>query len=242
MVALNDLITVAKFGTNEELKEMVKKGADLNERDSDGRSLLSLVSCIGRRDNAEILLSNGATFCDVQEKLYSAAEGNIPEYLLEAIEEGADVNAVSYYLEYTALMLAADNGSCETLEILIDKGADLEAKNDYGMTPLYIAAWSGKPECVKILIEKGADINACDQWGDSPAAAICGLEPPWEYAINAHSKEQLLALELLLEAGANPDLVNDDGETALDLAEKNTYISAANLLKNFCALRGKDLM
>ncbi len=51
-------------------------------------------------------------------------------------------------------------GHKEVVELLIDKGADVNAKGKYGGTPLHSAAFFGQTEIVELLIAKGADLNA----------------------------------------------------------------------------------
>ena len=55
----------------------------------------------------------------------------------------------------TALMLAAANGHTEIIKLLLEKGADVNAKNKYGSTALMFAAANGRTEIVQILLEKG---------------------------------------------------------------------------------------
>jgi len=53
-------------------------------------------------------------------------------------------------------------------ELLIAKGADINAKDEYGWTPLHYAAIKGQKEVVELLIAKGADINSKNQSGETP--------------------------------------------------------------------------
>jgi len=50
----------------------------------------------------------------------------------------------------------------------LDAGADVNAKNDYGGTPLHQAAWGGHTEVAELLIAKGADVNAKNKPGRTP--------------------------------------------------------------------------
>jgi ankyrin repeat protein len=60
----------------------------------------------------------------------------------------------------TALHLAARNGRMEVAELLLAKGADVNAATSYGETPLYTAASNCRGEFVKLLLAKGANVNA----------------------------------------------------------------------------------
>jgi uncharacterized protein len=52
--------------------------------------------------------------------------------------------------------------------LLVDAGADLNAANEDGMTPLLIAAINGHAEIVKSLIARGTNINAASYDGITP--------------------------------------------------------------------------
>ena len=56
----------------------------------------------------------------------------------------------------------------EVAELLIAKGADVNAKNDNGVTPSHLAAQKGHNEVVELLIVKGADVNAKTESGGTP--------------------------------------------------------------------------
>ena len=73
---------------------------------------------------------------------------------------GADVNAKEVGDKWTPLHNAAWGGHKEIAELLIAKGADMNAKDDEGMTPLHPAAAAGHREIAELLIAKGVDVNA----------------------------------------------------------------------------------
>ncbi|KAH7000722.1 ankyrin repeat-containing domain protein [Ilyonectria destructans] len=58
-------------------------------------------------------------------------------------------------------------GRC-IVKLLLEKGADVEAKDEYGRTPLSWAAEDGHEDIVKLLFEKGADVEAKDKHGGTP--------------------------------------------------------------------------
>ena len=87
--------------------------------------------------------------------------------LLRLLEIGADVNASQDGFGFTALMAASGNGNLETAEILLEKGAALNATFDgeRGQTALIIASEQGHLKLVKLLLSKGADKEIRDAEG-----------------------------------------------------------------------------
>lgn len=60
---------------------------------------------------------------------------------------------------HTALFYAATSGSVETIDLLIQDWADIEAQEKNGDTPLYSAVAAHKPKAVLALLKHGADVN-----------------------------------------------------------------------------------
>ena len=87
----------------------------------------------------------------------AASDGNI-ETVKQHLAAGTDVNAKN--VGSTPLHWAAKKGHKEIAELLIEKGADLNAKQNLGWTPLHNAASSGHKEIAELLITKGVDVNA----------------------------------------------------------------------------------
>jgi hypothetical protein len=91
----------------------------------------------------------------------AAAEGNIKR-VKQHLVEGVDVNAI-FKDSWTPLHMAAEGGHREMVDLLIAKGADINATagagDGVGWTPLHMAAEGGHKKVVELLILKGADIN-----------------------------------------------------------------------------------
>ena len=99
--------------------------------------------------------------------LKAAEKGNI-KAVKQAIADGADVNANDKDFVWTPLHYAVRHGHKEIAELLIEKGANVNAKNKYRTTPLHrAAAWDHK-EVAELLIAEGADVNARDNGGRTP--------------------------------------------------------------------------
>jgi ankyrin repeat protein len=120
---------------------------------------------------------------------------------------------------HTDLMCAALEGRTEAVKALLQKGADVNAKDDMGRTALMFAAINAHDETVKVLLEYGADVNTRANDGATPLmlAATCGATE---------------IVRALLNQGAdlNGSFVQT-GKTALMLAEEHGYVGIAELLK-----------
>ena len=106
----------------------------------------------------------------------------------------------------TALHFAAFFRQPEATQLLVERGADLEAVSPtFGdVTPLHSACASGERESARILLDAGADPNVRQQGGFTPLHAA------------AQNGDEELA-RLLLARGADPDAATDDGRTPRDL-------------------------
>jgi outer membrane protein assembly factor BamB len=77
-----------------------------------------------------------------------------------------------------ALWAAVRAGDVKAIETALEKGADVNARNEMGVSALWIAAGKGKKEVVELLLKKGADPNARDGiWYQTPlSSAVSGLK------------------------------------------------------------------
>jgi uncharacterized protein len=135
-----------------------------------------------------------------------------PQEVQQAIESGADVNAVSSSWKMAPLALAASyNGNAAVIQVLLKAGANT-APDEYGGTALMSAAWSNtNAEVIKALLEAGIDVNSANKSYHGRTALMFAAE-------HGRSPEVVLAL---LEGGADARAEDSDGKTALDLAQHN---------------------
>ena len=87
----------------------------------------------------------------------------------------------------------------EIVQLLLEKGAEIEARDTYGWTPLMIAIWYSTPKIVQLLIEKGAEVNARDKDGLTPLMIAAKLKALKGMGYDARSNE---IIEMLKAAGA----------------------------------------
>ena len=93
------------------------------------------------------------------------------------LADGVDVNTKDGKFGVTPLAWAVLGRQIDAVELLILKGADINAKNNDSFTPLHTAAFLGEYEIAQLLVNNGADVNATNEDGDAP---MDSLELDWE--------------------------------------------------------------
>jgi ankyrin repeat protein len=124
------------------------------------------------------------------------------------LEQGADVNARDREHGDTPLMLACSD---DMRRLLLDHSADIHARNDFGWT----AFW--RNPCA-ILLDAGADINAQDSDG-------------WTPLMKAVSRGEFGLVEWRITQGADVDVADAEGVTALSEARDLLLVVASDILK-----------
>lgn len=129
------------------------------------------------------------------------------------LEKGANVNARNQSQE-SPLHQAAEDRDAQIAQLLIEYGASPVAKDTNGNTPLHIASAYGAYQVVKVLIGIETNLDCQNNNGFTPLHYSVFDFPAWQ--INDYLK----TATILLDAGANSELCNRRGESALDLAQK----------------------
>ncbi|KAK4164777.1 ankyrin repeat-containing domain protein [Cladorrhinum sp. PSN259] len=121
------------------------------------------------------------------------------------LKTGIDATACRTKTGHTPLMEAAAGGHLDFVELLLDHGVNIEARNIKGQTALWQAAQLGKVKSVDLLLQKGADIEAQTYAGTSPLAA-------------AAARGREAAVRLLVDKGAQLN--------STDLKQQNALTNA----------------
>jgi len=210
------------------VRYLLSKGASVTARSKVGRTPLSIAAAYdGSVEIARLMIEKGADVKAVDESgasvLAIAASVNNLEVARLLVAKGADVNTTDE-LGYTPLgnAVSAGNRSAELTGLLLDHGAKVNVasgdtveivKNGKirigWMTPLLLAVPQAEYPVVEMLVKAGAKVNAKDIRGLTPLALAVATD---------HADARIV--RYLLENGADPKIVSEDGETVLDWARK----------------------
>jgi len=95
----------------------------------------------------------------------------------------------------------------ETVRLLLEAGADVNARNNFDAVPLHRACYRGHESIVRLLLDHGADVNAKDKNGNTPLH-----EAVWQANTDI--------IRLLIEKGADLQARNRQGHSPSDEAQK----------------------
>ncbi|KAI4332960.1 hypothetical protein L6164_017825 [Bauhinia variegata] len=178
-----------------------------NMTESSPRPVLEV--CQDRPNHLHRLVSEGDVrgVRDFLAKAVSVSGSNYISSLLEA--QNADGQ--------TALHLACRRGSAELVEAILEyRDANVDVLDKDGDPPLVFALAAGSPECVRSLIKRNANVTSRLRDGLGPSVAhVCAY----------HGQPDCMR-ELLL-AGADPNAVDDEGESVLHRAVSKKYTDCA---------------
>ncbi|KAF3129066.1 hypothetical protein TWF703_009096 [Orbilia oligospora] len=247
----DDQISLPSVKTSEQAK--AKPPINMEIKDGDGRTPLSLAVASGQAAVVKFLINRGADL-EAKDKsnrtpLLLAVVHEREEAIELLIDGGADLE-VKDRSGRTPLLLAVLYGRQAVLELLIERGADLEAKNKDGRTPLGLAIEEGHEAMARFLIDKGANLEAQDNDGKTILilATLYNRKAMVELLINkganleatdkrdqtplylAAFEEHHEILSLLMDGGANLETEDGCGQTPLSLASEQGSEEVVRLL------------
>ena len=208
---------------------LLAAGADVNAVGEDGRTPLLNV------------LQNGRIgLYSTNERLRGteATADSVVDLAVRLLEAGADPDAPGGWGQ-TPLHEAAEYRTPALVQALLDAGADPNATDRYGSSALHVAARAGSPEIIALLVAAGAEVDGRTEVGTSPIHVAVSSVP---YDLTGDSPQVRtgswrLRATALLEAGADPNLPDAEGDTPLHLAAQEVDTALVSVL----ATAGADL-
>jgi uncharacterized protein len=212
----------------ETTQTLIRAGANVSAANRYGVTPLSLAATNGNAVITRTLLKAGANVNapgpDGETVLMTAARAGNADVVTALIERGANVNAAETWQGQTALMWAAGENHGDAIRALVAHGADMGARSkelsfpEYryetngmavfqlpkgGWTPLMYAARQNAMDAAAALADLKADLNATTKQEGTTALQIAVINIHYDLA------------NLLLEKGADPNVVDLSGMTAL---------------------------
>ena len=139
--------------------------------------------------------------------LFAAIMARDVERVRELLDAGANVNEQDGANPMTPLHWAAHNDQTAIVDLLLSRGANIEAQTKGGWTPLHYAAAEASAATVKSLLRRGADVRARTDDGSTPLHLAASIG-------------HIANVELLIEAGADLDAKDNHKRTPLYYAAK----------------------
>jgi len=188
------------------IKLLLASGADINARNKDDCSVLTILLIMQRIEASKFLLSEGALISESDFKGFQAPlllylQATNKSQLSEHIARGANINEQNSE-GWTALMIAATRNDTVIVQNLIDLGADLDMQNNNGYTASMLACKTEHEEVLALLINAGANIN------------LRGIDNLNALEITIESESKNL-VGLLMAAGADVDPLSPLNEKLL---------------------------
>ena len=244
----------AKKGYTEIVRLLIDRGAKVKF----GTGFRLLVDA-AEHSNVEIVQMIIDAGCNVNTRdhqyntpLTAACRQGKVEVVKTLIDAGANVNKTGMH-EYTPLIsvfyaettnqFMSRQGFAETItdieknifaitEMLVNAGAEINCRDSHhGTTPLMMAIMKNYYSVAKLLIQAGADLNLISQ--PDPNSFFVGEAKNRTALHIAVKSEQIKAVQMLVEAGANSQIKNSDHQTPLDVAIAKHQTEIAQLLENY---------
>ncbi|KAJ5358697.1 uncharacterized protein N7496_011110 [Penicillium cataractarum] len=168
------------------MQKLIDYGAEVDIRSPVGRTALHIIADHGVTLCADVLLKAGANINALDHwgktPLFQAAQCNVADLLDTLLNHGANprlseksgdtpLHAISYSIRISDISKVD-----RPVAALIHAGADLNARNEKGMTPVAMAVESGKADVFLALSRLGADLSSVNNAGQTilHLAALCG--------------------------------------------------------------------
>ncbi|KAK5697078.1 hypothetical protein LTR17_024043 [Elasticomyces elasticus] len=202
------LLYAASMGHDKIATILLDYGADINGQNDKQQTALLQASRLGHEDTVLVLLGRGAKVNNEDKPsdtvLHHAASAGLEGPVRLLIQYGADVIARNERGQ-TPLFSAIIAGHEAVVRLLLDSGAKVNDKDSSGLKMLSCAARAGHESTMRLLIERGANFFTQDK-NDALHHSVGAGQPA--------------TVKSLLDFGANPNALDEDGSTPLSKARR----------------------
>ena len=249
------LHSAVQEGHPDVVRVLIDAGASVNTKDRNGAPPLHCACRLGHLDIVKMLVEAGAGVCTTDSNGQSclmpasgAGHTETVRYLvgLKDVEVNHKKNN-----GVTALHCAVQKGHVDVVQVLIDAGADIDAKNEVGRSPLMFASIKGHLDVVKVLVEAGAGVRATNNDGDTCLliAANFGHTETVRYLVglkdvdvnhqgtynhtalhSAVDEGHPDVVQVLIDAGASVKTKDQDGRSPLHCASRLGHLDIVKML------------
>jgi cytohesin len=214
----------AATGDIDQVKLLISKGTDVNEKTTTGDTALHYAARHNHNDVAELLIKKGADVNAKNKNGDTPAHIALREHMREhdkpfLVMEMLDL-LIAKGANLSCIQLSAYQGELAKVRSFVEQGTDVDARDSDGATALHYAALRGNQDVVEFLVGRGADVNAKDKvYGFIPLHYVDGI-----HADGIH------VVELFIAKGANVNAKDRWGWTPLDSAAESGRLAVAKLL------------
>ena len=244
------LYTAAYIGDLQRVEKFIDDGAGVNTEDHKGQTALHYAAKAGNKEVVELLIKAGADL-NCRDK-----DGQTPASLAMANDHISVVELLVSKGADVSLHLSAYLGDLAKVKSFIESGIDINAKGQFGVTPLYLSLINRlHKDVAELLLDKGANPNTTAKndatllhqwaWGGDPANAKSVIEflirkgadvnalqgeSRWTPLHSACHQGRGSVAKVLIDNGADVN-AKTGGQTALSLAKEKGHQEVIELLR-----------
>ena len=238
----SEVLRATRHGDVKRLRQIFTRQPEAREATGHmGRRSLHIAVDGSNLDLVRFLIESGANVDGKRDRgdtpLFWAPNAAIAETLIQA---GASLHARDF-AGREPIHWAAQFARPDVIQVLLDHGCDVNLPDANGHTPLHWATGAigfigicdmtdpRSLDCVRLLVERGADVNARGSDGNVPLHGVAVMPKMDQQLIDGTLKFPpeipgtiLAIVRFLLQQGADPSVSNEDGDSPLKIASKET--------------------